>query len=77
MRTTLDLDDDILAAARELARQQGKTLGAAISGLVRDALTTPSAAEGIEEAFLGFRPFPTRGIVTNEAIDRLRDEGEY
>jgi len=38
MRTTLDFDDDLLAAARQLARQQGVTLGQLISDLARQSL---------------------------------------
>jgi hypothetical protein len=38
MRTTLNLDDDLLRAARSLARQRGESLGAVVSGLLRDAL---------------------------------------
>lgn len=40
MRTTLELDDDVLAAARQLARQQGVTVGQLISELVRQSLAT-------------------------------------
>ena len=38
MRTTLNLDDDLLRAARSLARQRGESLGSVISGLLREAL---------------------------------------
>jgi hypothetical protein len=38
MRTTLNLDDDLLRAARSLARQRGESLGAVVSGLLREAL---------------------------------------
>ena len=38
MRTTLNLDDDLLRAARSLARQRGESLGAVVSGLLRQAL---------------------------------------
>jgi hypothetical protein len=38
MRTTLDIADDVLAAAKELARQQGKSAGEVISTLARRAL---------------------------------------
>ena len=38
MRTTLALDDDVLAVALVLARQRGISLGSVISGLARDAL---------------------------------------
>lgn len=39
MRTTLDLDEDILQAAKELAASRGVTTGKAVSDLVRRALT--------------------------------------
>lgn len=38
MRTTLNLDDDLLQAVRSLARQRGESLGAVVSGLLREAL---------------------------------------
>ena len=41
MRTTLQLDDDVLAAARVLARQRGTSLGAVISALARQGLVAP------------------------------------
>ena len=39
MRTTLKIDDDVLAAARELADRQGCTLGKAVSELARKGFT--------------------------------------
>lgn len=38
MRTTLNLDDDLLQAARSLARQRGESIGAVVSRLLREAL---------------------------------------
>ncbi|WP_086647837.1 antitoxin [Mycobacterium tuberculosis] len=38
MRTTLDLDDDVIAAARELASSQRRSLGSVISELARRGL---------------------------------------
>ncbi len=35
MRTTLNVDDDVLASARALAQEQGVSLGAALSELAR------------------------------------------
>jgi len=32
MRTTLDLDDDVLFAAKEIARREKKTIGKVASG---------------------------------------------
>jgi hypothetical protein len=39
MRTTLDIDDDVLQAAKELADAQGSTAGRVLSELARKALT--------------------------------------
>lgn len=44
MRITLQLDDDLLAAARTLARQQRINLGAVISALARQGLLAPPSA---------------------------------
>ncbi len=79
MRTTLDIDEDVLRAAKELARGGKKTAGAVISELARTALTTVPATRSREpQALYGFRPFPRRGgVVTNERIDSLREDDAY
>lgn len=84
MRTTLDISDDVLYAAKEVARRDKKTLGQIASELMRRGLNNPppavvdaSASKGIDGrlAELGFRTLPSRGgIVTNELIDRLREQ---
>lgn len=79
MRTTLDIDDDVLAAVKELARRERVAAGRIISRLAREALLGErisgqpggAASKGIG----GFRPFPSRGtVVSNDRIDRLRDQ---
>ena len=80
MRTTLDIADDVLQAAKELARREKKTTGEVISELARSALTTPPITRAAQEpkAIYGLRPFPKRGgIVTNELIDKLREDDAY
>jgi hypothetical protein len=80
MRTTLDIAEDVLLAAKELARRDGKTAGQVISELARRGLYRPPSVDaemGPEppDEFFGFRPLPSRGVVvTNELINRLRDE---
>ena len=79
MRTTLDIDDDVLRAAKDLARREKKTAGRVISELARQALAgaTPGMIKE-PKALHGFRPFAKRGgIVTNDLIDRLREEDAY
>ena len=60
MRTTLDIDDDVLRAAKDLARREKKTAGKIISDLARKALGAvaphPTAREA--KALYGVRPFP-------------------
>jgi hypothetical protein len=83
MRTTLDIDDDVLAAAKELSRLQGRSAGAVVSSLLRQALTGSTARPGAPDeepavtsatAITGFRPFASAGrLVTNEQINTLRD----
>jgi len=79
MRTTLDIDDDVLQAAKERARRDKKTTGEVISELARSALTAPPQGLGTRaRALYGFRPFHKRGgIVTNELIDKLREDDAY
>lgn len=81
MRTTLNIDDDLLLAVKEIARRDSKSVGSAVSGLLRQALAG-GEPHGLAEAQapfgtteFGFHPFPPRGgVVTNELIDRLREE---
>ena len=82
MRTTLDLDEDVLASAKEIARREHKTAGQVLSELARRALTQGAgaarAAKGEPATTHGFRPFAPRGaVVTNALVQKLRDEGEY
>jgi hypothetical protein len=80
MRTTLEIADDVLQAARERARREGKTMGAVLSDLARLALTSHREARshGERKPDRGFQPFPSRGgIVTNDLIDHLREDDAY
>jgi hypothetical protein len=79
MRTTLDIDDDVLVAAKELARRDGTTAGEVVSRLARRALTglhepAPKTKKP-RAAVAGFRPFPARGVlVSNDQVNALRDK---
>ncbi len=80
MRTTLDIADDVLQAAKERAKRERKTIGEMISELARRALTTPQEPTPVKESNVvyGLKPFARRGgLVTNELIDKLRDEDAY
>jgi len=77
MRTTLDIEMDVLSAAKEIARQKQVGVGKVVSELLRQALTgntSPAAKTPPSPSITGFDPFPSRGvIVTNDLINRLRD----
>ena len=80
MRTTLDIANDVLNAAKERARREKRTTGEVISELARRALNAPPDTPVVRapKAVYGLRPFPKRGgIVTNELIDKLRDDDVY
>jgi hypothetical protein len=74
MRTTLDLDADVLQAAKEMASVQGTTAGRVISDLVRKALE-PSPSPRMRN---GVPVMPSRGPgapkITMELVNELRDE---
>ena len=73
MRTTLDIADDVLAAAKAIAREQGKTAGAVVSELARNGLRRPlrvGSRNGVP--VLKVKNPETR--VTLEMINALRDE---
>ena len=81
MRTTLQLDDDVLAAARVLARQQRTSLGAVISELARQALVAPAPDFSSEHRSSDHRnglpllPWKEEGApVDLEFVNSLRDE---
>ncbi|MCE3274993.1 MAG: hypothetical protein K0R13_848 [Propionibacteriaceae bacterium] len=72
MRTTLDLDEDILAAARELAAEQHRSLGWMISELARRGLT-PARIEAEGDLPVIRVPAGTPAI-TPEMVRRELDE---
>ncbi len=77
MRTTLDIDEDVLQAAKERARAEGKTTGQVVSELIRQALTQPRMGSAANELKIvdGIPVIPARGaVVTKELIDRLIEE---
>ncbi len=73
MRTTLAIDDDVLAAAKGLARQHRKTIGEVVSDLARQSLRRPMAQR--ERNGVPLLPVSnTKAIVTLEIVNALRDE---
>jgi hypothetical protein len=73
MRTTVDLEEDVLLAAKEIAKQRGNTLGQVLSDLARQALTR-RASVSTKHGLPLFPVQPDAGVVTLELVNRLRDE---
>jgi hypothetical protein len=73
MRTTLDLDDDILAVAKQLAIQRGTTAGKIVSELVRQALE-PRTRRKVRNGVPLFTPKPGARKPNLSLVNQLRDE---
>lgn len=83
MRTTLDISDDVLMAAKEVARLEKTSIGQALSTIARKALLAlpagqPETASPTAQrlARLGIHVLPNSGgvPVTDEWVNRIRDE---
>jgi hypothetical protein len=75
MRTTLAIDDDVLAAAKAEARRQRRSLGEVISALARRALAPESPSGPTRNGLLLLPGRDGAPTVTMELVNELRDEG--
>jgi len=76
MRTTIIIDDDVLAAAKAIARQEHHTLGKIVSELARHSLHPPAAPAERN----GVPLLPVRrqdAIVTLDIVNALRYETRH
>ena len=74
MRTTVQLDDDVLQAARAIARLERRGVGRVLSDLARRGLSPAPAAMGEEGAFPVFRVPPGAPPITDEAVAAALDD---
>jgi hypothetical protein len=75
MRTTLAIDDDVLAAARHLAEREHKSMGDVISNLARQGLARGSRGNRSERNGIPLLPTRKGGLpVTLDLVNQLRDE---
>lgn len=80
MRTTLNLDDNVVLTARGLARREVNSIGAVVSDLARQGLNGDRRSHTVDAKgqFYRYCPLPMRGSpVTNDLIDRFREDGPY
>ncbi|HEU5313292.1 MAG TPA: hypothetical protein VFU08_05660 [Candidatus Udaeobacter sp.] len=74
MRTTLDIDEDILGAAKELAARQKKTAGKVISELARKGIQNHSG-KSAGKLLHGFEILPADGrVVTPQLVQKIIEE---
>jgi hypothetical protein len=73
MRTTLDLDDDVLQALKERAAMQKKTAGQLVSEMMREALCPPVTYTVRNGVPVLHRKAGSR-IITNADVTRWMDE---
>ena len=73
MRTTLDIDDDVLQAVKERAAMQEKSAGQLVSEMMRDALCPPRKYKTRNGVPVIHRKRGSR-IITNADVKRWMDE---
>ena len=73
MRTTLAIDDDVLVAARAIARQEGRSLGDVVSDLARRALRRPEPL-AVRNGLTLLARGDDQSVVTLETVNALRDD---
>lgn len=75
MRTTLAIDDDVLAAARHLAEREHKSVGEIITSLARQGLLRGQhPSEFVRNGIVLLPKQPNAAPVTLEIVNQLRDE---
>ncbi len=73
MRTTLELDDDLVAAAKDLARREGATIGEVISRLARQSLAAKAPAK-VRNGVRLFAPKAGARRPGMQVVNELRDD---
>ncbi len=75
MRTTLNMDDDVLHLLRQYSEARSMALGKAASELVRKGLTTPTPTRMVNGVVV-FDVLPDSPRITTERIKELESEME-
>jgi hypothetical protein len=76
MRTTLEIDDDVLMAAKEIARATGVTAGEALSRLARKGLERPKPASRVRNGVPLLDRSPGGPVLTLDLIKQLQEDDE-
>jgi hypothetical protein len=76
MRTTLDIDDEILMTVKEIAQQRKTSAGTVISILLRESLQPKSFDVEYRDGVPVLPRRPNGPVVTTELVNRLLHEEE-
>ena len=71
MRTTVDLDEDILRTAKAIARNNEQSLGRVISDLARQGLKPPTPKYKTRNGVPLLTPKPGAQMITSEHVKEL------
>jgi hypothetical protein len=74
MRTTLAIDDDVLAAAKEMAATEQKSVGEVISALARKAMRPEPSRRSRRNGIPLLPPRPGAARVTSELVRQLQEK---
>ena len=74
MRTTLNIEDDVLSAAKEIAAQERKTVGKVISELARQTLQSSISFERTRRGVVLLPARSDAKPVALEDVNNVRDE---
>jgi hypothetical protein len=73
VRTTVEIDDDVLQAAKELAEFRGVTAGKVLSDLARRGMT-PTTDSAVRNGVPVFPRRPSGRKITMKLVNELRDD---
>jgi hypothetical protein len=76
VRTTLDIEDEILLTVKQIAHQRKTSAGSVVSSLLRDSLQPKSFAIEYRDGVPMLPRRPNAPIVTSELVNRLLNEDE-
>lgn len=77
MRTTIDIDEDVLQAARELATLRKTSVGRVLSELARKSLQPVAHGADVRNGVPLLPPRAGERVVTLDAVNRLRDDAAF
>jgi hypothetical protein len=76
MRTTVDLDEDILRTVKDLARESDQSMGRILSDLARRGLTPPTRKFKTRNGVPLLMPRPGAPPITSELVKELLERDD-